>query len=125
MTKGVEPMQPVLRLVSHKDLEVTGTGSPAPSPITDEQLLDTYSQAVVSVAEHVSPAVVNIEVQSQRGSTQTSDPRLAQEVRGNGSGLLFTPDGFILTNSHVVHGATQLFVTLADGRREPASRRAA
>src|SRR5438067_2309346 len=121
MTKGVEPMQPVLRLVSHKDLEDTGTGSPSPSPITDEQLLDAYSQAVVSVAEHVSPAVVNIEVQSQRGSTQTSDPRLAPEVRGNGSGFLFTPDGFILTNSHVVHGATQLFVTLADGRREPAA----
>src|SRR5947209_15514762 len=120
MTKGVEPMQPVLRLVSHKDLEDTGTGSPSPSPITDEQLLDAYSQAVVSVAEHVSPAVVNIEVQSQRGSTQTSDPRLAPEVHGNGSGFLFTPDGFILTNSHVVHGAAQLIVTLADGRREPA-----
>src|SRR6266516_1499032 len=113
-------MQRLLRLVSHSDTADPRTGSPATSPRTDEQLLDAYSQAVVSVAEHVSPAVVNIEVQSQRGSTQTSDPRLAPEVRGNGSGFLFTPDGFILTNSHVVHGATQLFVTLADGRREPA-----
>jgi len=88
--------------------------------MTDDQLLDAYSQAVVRVAEHVSPAVVNIEVQSQPGSTSRSDPRLAPDVRGNGSGFLFTPDGFILTNSHVVHGAAQLMVTLADGRREPA-----
>jgi S1-C subfamily serine protease len=83
-------------------------------------LLDAYSQAVVSAAEQVSPAVVNIEVQSKRGSTSRSDPRLAPDVRGNGSGFLFTPDGFIVTNSHVVHGAAQLMVTLADGRREPA-----
>ena len=113
-------MQPVLRLVSHHEPENAGTGSPASSSMTDEQLLDAYSQAVVSVAEHVSPAVVNIEVQSQRGSTSRSDPRLAPDVRGNGSGFVFTPDGFILTNSHVVHGAAQLMVTLADGRREPA-----
>jgi S1-C subfamily serine protease len=86
----------------------------------DEQLLDAYSRAVISAAEQVSPAVVNIEAQSKRGSTSSSDPRLAPDVRGNGSGFLFTPDGFILTNSHVVHGAAQLVVTLADGRREPA-----
>jgi len=88
--------------------------------MTDDQVLDAYSQAVMSVAAHVSPAVVNIEVQSQQGNPSRSDPRLAPDVRGNGSGFLFTPDGFILTNSHVVHGATQLMVTLADGRREAA-----
>src|SRR5215831_21426394 len=114
-------MQPVLRLVSHNNPEDAGTESPALSSMTDEQLLDAYSQAVVSAAEQVSPAVVNIEVHSKRGSTTSSDPRLAPEVRGNGSGFLFTPDGFILTNSHVVHDAAQLIVTLADGRREPAA----
>jgi len=88
--------------------------------MTDDQVLDAYSQAVINVAEHVSPAVVNIEVQSQRGSVSRSDPHLAPEVRSNGSGFLFTPDGFILTNSHVVHEAAQLMVTLADGRRAEA-----
>ena len=113
-------MQPVLRLISQNDPEDAGRGSLARSSMTDEQLLDAYSQAVVSAAEQVSPAVVNIEVQSKGGSTPRSDPRLAPDVRGHGSGFLFTPDGFILTNSHVVHGAAQLMVTLADGRREPA-----
>jgi S1-C subfamily serine protease len=84
-------------------------------------LLDAYSRAVINAAEQVSPAVVNIEVQSKRDSTPRSDPRLTPDVRGNGSGFLFTPDGFILTNSHVVHGADQLIVTLADGRREAAN----
>ena len=114
-------MQPVLRLVSRHAPEDAGTGHPVPSSMTDEQLLDAYSQAVVSAAEQMSPAVVNIEVLNKRGSTSRSDPRLAPDVRGNGSGFLFTPDGFILTNSHVVHGAAELMVTLADGRREPAN----
>jgi S1-C subfamily serine protease len=113
-------MQPVLRLVSYNDPERSGTESPDHGSLTDEQVLDAYSQAVVRVAERVSPAVVNIEVQSRQGRTSRSDPRLAPDVRGNGSGFLFTPDGFILTNSHVVHDADQLMVTLADGRREQA-----
>ena len=74
-------MQPVLRLVSHNDPEDAGPGGTVPSSLTDDQLLDAYSRAVVSAAEQVSPAVVNIEVQSKRGSTSRSDPRLAPDVR--------------------------------------------
>src|SRR5499426_3281702 len=117
MMKGASFMKTVLRLVSHNDPENAGPGGPVPASLTDDQLLDAYSQAVVSAAEQVSPAVVNIEVQSQRGGASRSDPRLAPDVRGNGSGFIFTPDGFVLTNSHVVHKATRIEATLSDGRR--------
>ena len=68
-------MQPVLRLVSHNDPKDAGTGGPAPSSITDEQLLDAYSQAVVSAAEQVSPAVVNL---CRRRGRASRNPRHAQ-----------------------------------------------
>ena len=100
-------MQRVVRRVS---LQSLGNGQPAPlstTPVADEQLLDAYSQAVIRVAKQVSPSVVNIEVHPRRDATSRSDPRLAPEVHSHGSGFIFTPDGFILTNSHVVQGAPQ------------------
>src|SRR5712671_4282684 len=95
-----------------------GQGSHAASDATDDSLLDAYSRAVTSTVERVSPSVVNIEVHQAAGGTRSGEPR---ERRGGGSGFVFTPDGLIITNSHVVHDARRIEVTLADGRRMPAS----
>src|SRR5713101_2782354 len=78
------------------------------SSVDDRELLDSYSRAVVSVVEHVGPAVVSIAAGNHR-------PGAAADVVGAGSGVIFTPDGYVLTNSHVVHEAANLAVTLTDG----------
>jgi S1-C subfamily serine protease len=81
---------------------------------SDDELLDAYSAAVVSAVERVAPSVVKIDV-SDRGAGDERHRRAAIR-EGSGSGFVFTPDGLVLTNSHVVHGASRLTVTLSDGR---------
>jgi len=91
------------------------TPVPAPEPEpSSEELLDAYSRAVIHAVETVGPSVVSIEVQHPepgfRRPTMPPQPR-----GGSGSGFVFTPDGFILTNSHVVHGASSIIVRFPDG----------
>lgn len=90
----------------------------APRPTSDGPLLDAYSTAVTSAVDRISPSVAHIGVHQAAGRTRSGEPR---ERQGGGSGFVFTPDGLILTNSHVVHEAARIAVTLADGRHMPAT----
>jgi S1-C subfamily serine protease len=89
---------------------------PSVAPQSDSGLLDAYSRAVVGAAEKISPSVVKIDV-AHAARTRSGE---SSERQGGGSGFVFTPDGLILTNSHVVHGATRIGVSLPDGHRFPA-----
>ncbi|MBI2844365.1 MAG: trypsin-like peptidase domain-containing protein [Armatimonadetes bacterium] len=81
----------------------------------DVEILDAYSQAVMSVAERVGPSVVNITMK-RPARARTPQGIVPFEATGTGSGVVITPDGYILSNSHVVAGASSLEVALADGR---------
>jgi S1-C subfamily serine protease len=73
------------------------------SSAAEHGILDAYSRAVIGAVEHVGPAVLHLQVEGPGGG-------------GSGSGVVFTPDGYVLTNSHVVAGAKQLIASCADGR---------
>jgi len=86
------------------------SGAPA-----DEGLLDAYSRAVSGAVAAAHPAVVHIEVGGQ--TNVAASPSATERTGGSGSGFFISPDGYLLTNSHVVHGARELKVFLADGRK--------
>jgi S1-C subfamily serine protease len=95
-----------------RTLSETDATSAAPaieSSSNDDALLDSYSRSITRAVEKVGPAVVNIRVEKASRDNQG-------QSGGSGSGFVIAPDGFILTNSHVVHGADKLEVTLADGQ---------
>jgi S1-C subfamily serine protease len=98
-----------LLFAASETAETQAAGGPSICP--EDALLDAYSQAVTRVVEQVSPSVVNITASKGRPT------RFNPEGRGTGSGFVFTPDGYIMTNSHVVHGALEIEVMLVDGRR--------
>ena len=103
--------------ISHDTHSNDGIGS-GPHSSSDASLLDAYSSAVTNAVERISPSVAHIEVHQTAGKTRSGEPR---ERQGGGSGFVFTPDGLILTNSHVVHEAARIAVTLSDGRHMPAT----
>src|SRR4051812_10397479 len=109
-------MNRTLNFVSN-DTEIPLKPAHVAEPVDDIELLDAYSRAVTRVVRQVSPSVVNIEVMQTQRHPQTGQTR---QARGGGSGFVITPDGFIVTNSHVVHGASDVTVQLSDGARFPA-----
>jgi S1-C subfamily serine protease len=76
----------------------------------DAALLDAYSRAVMGAVDRVGPAVVHLEVRTPPVRGRQRGPGM-----GSGSGFFFTPDGFLLTNSHVVHRADSIRATFSDG----------
>ncbi|MGH8621650.1 MAG: S1C family serine protease, partial [Burkholderiales bacterium] len=88
---------------------------------SDAALLDAYSRAVTRVAETVGPAVVRVDVKRRVRGRDAGGHETSRELGGSGSGFLFTPDGLIASNSHVVSGAAEIRVTLNDGKSFQAS----
>ncbi len=86
------------------------SASAAPAPAEDAAVLDAYSRAVIDVVEAVSPAVVRLDVRP------ADNARAEQRHAGSGSGVMVSPDGLVLTNSHVVGGASRLRAATADGQ---------
>jgi S1-C subfamily serine protease len=86
------------------------------TPLPDDVLLDAYSRAVVHAVEAVAPAVVRIDVRKQLRRRARDGRPLKGEAGAHGSGFVFTPDGFVLTNSHVIHDADNIHVEIPDGR---------
>jgi S1-C subfamily serine protease len=104
-------MNPVLLRLADGDSEpASSVPDGSDRPVDEREALDAYSRVIVTVAETLGPAVVNLRAAGGDGDKRTA---------GSGSGFLFTPDGFLLTNHHVVRGSTRMRVRLNDGREVP------
>ena len=113
---GMAPLDGNLRprfrsLLNESDADATQAPASTPAVAADAVLLDAYSRAVSAAVARVRPSVVHIGVErtGRRGKAQA----------GSGSGFIITPDGYLLTNSHVAAGAAALQATLPDGRIVP------
>jgi S1-C subfamily serine protease len=108
MSSRAFSLNPVLDSSEHPAIAGAGRAAanddaPAPVPVDDDGALDAYSRAVVGVVDQVGPAVVSIARASRRGPA------------GAGSGVVFAPDGYVLSNAHVVAGADELELSFTDG----------
>ena len=83
------------------------SGVPEPTPVDDKALLDAYSHAVIGVTERVGPAVVRVETGPK--------VRTGRERGGLGSGIVISPDGLVLTNSHVVGTSREIRLRDTEG----------
>jgi len=90
-----------------------------PAETPEQEMLDAYSRAVIQVVDKVGPAVVNIRVRMSMPA-RTQRGVVPFEAVGGGSGVIIAPDGYVLTNSHVVHVGKDIECSLADGRTLPA-----
>ncbi len=118
--KGLKNMQEQFELLSDdwgKRAETGANRDQSEHLEPDDDLMDAYSRAVISAAEIINPSVVYIEVEQLIKPAPGRSPRLPRNGRSSGSGFVVTPDGFILTNSHVVSGAKSIHVTVADGHK--------
>src|SRR3954449_3065638 len=100
-----------IALLDGPDLD-PATNAPGPAGLGDGLLLDAYSRAVSAAAARAASAVAHLTVERRQDGRAVPG--------GSGSGFLFTPDGYLLTNSHVVHGAAAVRATFADGTSRPA-----
>jgi len=103
------PVQQVLQTIHGRESEEEHRSCVlTPEESSEAEFLDAYSRAVITVAETVGPAVVSVSV------GDVAMPHGLERI-GAGSGVVIAPDGYVLTNDHVVHKAKKLTVTLTDG----------
>ncbi|HEV8352666.1 MAG TPA: trypsin-like peptidase domain-containing protein [bacterium] len=94
--------------------EIDSAQAAAALQVVEAEALDAYSEAVITAVERVGPAVVSVGM--ARRAPERLRRRGMEELRGAGSGVIITPDGYVLTNSHVVSGSDRIDVGLQDGR---------